>query len=251
MNSEINYELVAKEVFETVNRLRREPQAFVSDLSEMRKNFNGNDYRSPRLDFSIYTEEGVSAVDDAIKFLSECKPAPVLTRTEELDKSAKILAEYIGPQGLAEFGSGELSFDRRLASANCERVTSAECMSLGWSTGKEIVLQLLIDDGNTMRSNRKNIFREDFLEIGVFACPHKVYSHCCIIDFQGRRRSAPLDFDRYAIEQAEWPPNTISLEKKLERTSKDGITIVRLTYEFLTVDGQTIVQTKEFVDGSR
>ena len=55
----------------------------------MKKYFKGKEYRNPELSYYLLTEEGVDAVDEAIKFLSEkAFVKEPLERSEELEKAA-------------------------------------------------------------------------------------------------------------------------------------------------------------------
>lgn len=66
----------------------------------MKSYFKGKEYRDPKLNYYLMTEEGVKAVEDAIKFIGlKCFKKEKLERLDELDKSAKELVNHIGPDG--------------------------------------------------------------------------------------------------------------------------------------------------------
>ena len=50
-----------------------------------------------------------------------------------------------------------------------------ENLSFGASTGVDVVLQLVIDDGVPSRGHRNNIFNPAFGKIGCFSGPHSGY----------------------------------------------------------------------------
>ena len=61
----------------------------------------------------------------------------------------------------------------------------AENCSYGKSTGREIILQLLIDEGVSSLGHRKNCLNDKLIAIGVGFATHKVYDYCCVMDFTG------------------------------------------------------------------
>lgn len=47
----------------------------------------------------------------------------------------------------------------------------------------EILLGQLIDDGNSSRGHRMNIFNPEFKFLGVGAAKHKNFRHCSVLNF--------------------------------------------------------------------
>ena len=98
---EINYQTLSDEVFVELNKIRKDPRCYIEHLKKMKLYFKGKEYRNPKLNYFIQTEEGVDAVDEAIDFLqNKAFKKGELERDENLDKSAMELANFIGPKGL-------------------------------------------------------------------------------------------------------------------------------------------------------
>lgn len=65
---------------------------------------------------------------------------------------------------------------------NCPKGNYAECCSYGMSTAKDIVMQLLIDDGVPSLGHRINCLNPDYTKIAVSLSKHKKWEFCAVID---------------------------------------------------------------------
>lgn len=78
--------------------------------------------------------------------------------------------------------SGKIGHDR----VNCPSGYSGECCSYGYSSGRRIILQLLIDDGVSSLGHREICLSPYYNSLGASINSHKTYSNCCVLDFTGR-----------------------------------------------------------------
>ena len=75
------------------------------------------------------------------------------------------------------------------------------------ATGKEAILQLLIDDGNPNRSQRECLFNPSMTKIGTFPAIHRIFKMCIVIvlcqEFleQGRKDPISMQCDSFMAEQ--------------------------------------------------
>ena len=60
---------------------------------------------------------------------------------------------------------------------------TGENISYGDDNARNIVIQLLVDDGVPSRGHRKNILNFKFDEVGVSVGKHSGYGSMCVIDF--------------------------------------------------------------------
>ena len=63
--------------------------------------------------------------------------------------------------------------------------TLGENIAYGTTGGKEIVLQLIIDDGVASRGHRTNIFKPEFLIVGSWTSTHGTYGTETVMDYAG------------------------------------------------------------------
>jgi uncharacterized protein YkwD len=60
-----------------------------------------------------------------------------------------------------------------------------ENISYGTNDGRDVVIQLIVDDGVPGRGHRVNIFSPDFRLAGVACGPHPTIRTVCVINFAG------------------------------------------------------------------
>jgi uncharacterized protein YkwD len=112
------------------------------------------------------------------------KSLPVLLPKRGLSQAAKDHAADIGPKGLTDHtGSNGSSLGDRINRYGTWRSGASENLSFGYNTAREIVLQLLIDDGVQSREHRKNIMDANARFVGVAAGTHSRYRFMCVQDF--------------------------------------------------------------------
>lgn len=235
-----------KEVFDFLNSVRADPKSIIHDLEEMRGYFKNNEYSNPKLDFNVMTEEGVAAVDDAIQFLQKQPQLPKLVRSEELSAAAAKLVAAIGPSGKASGDSENLSMEVRVKEAKNDTGSMAENISFGWNDPKQIVYQMIIDDGVKTRGHRANFFSTMFTEVGIAMGQHKTYNYCCVFDLFGKSSIQDKALEQYEIPKEKWPKDAVSLTKHLEMKIKDGKKLIKLTYEFKLTSGEVTKLTQDF-----
>jgi len=172
-------------VLQEMNAARTGPKAFAAHLQRHRALFEGKRYRPPGATYFIITKEGPAAVDEAIAFLKRQRPLPPFAWSEGLARSAAELVRAQGQSGKTGHGRGKLGMEGRVG-RNLEWTGSiGENISYGPNDGRDVVLQLIVDDGVPGRGHRANIFSPDFRLAGVACGPHPKLRTICVIDFAG------------------------------------------------------------------
>jgi len=175
-------------IFQELNVARTNPSAYIRHLEHYRAQFQGDSYRQTGTGLLIRTEEGTAAVDEAIRILRQQRPLQPLDWSEGLVRSGRELVNVQSSNGDTGHGQGKLTMDRRIKRQGNWTVAIGEAISYGpyvAERGRDVITQLIVDDGVPGRGHRKSIYDPDFRLAGVACAPHPVYDTACVIDFAG------------------------------------------------------------------
>ncbi|MEY2545694.1 MAG: hypothetical protein QOG48_811 [Verrucomicrobiota bacterium] len=167
-----------------MNFARENPAAYAQYIEDMRATFNGRCYVLPG-QTRVFTKEGVYALDDAIRFLKHARPLQPLTLSLGMSKGA---ADHCADQSSGGFSHGGRDGSNpgmRMSRYGSWGASWGENIAYGKRTARDIVIALIIDDGQTARKHRKNIFNASFNFAGAAYGPHAKFGSVCTTDFAG------------------------------------------------------------------
>ncbi|MDR2746551.1 MAG: CAP domain-containing protein [Treponema sp.] len=175
---------IEKDIVLELNKVRSNPRKYAELYIKPRlAYFNGNRYSEPGK-ITILTNEGPRAVQECYDVLCSSESSPLLMPSRGMSRAAKDHVSDQGPGGATGHNSsGGASFSDRLNSYGKWSGGAAENISYGKNTGREIVVQLLIDDGTPSRGHRKNNLGKSYTFAGVAAGNHSRYGTMAVIDF--------------------------------------------------------------------
>ena len=170
-------------VVQEMSEARTQPRAYAKHLRELRPYFEGTLWNRPGR-VPLRTEEGVAALDEAIAFLESVRPVSPLRFNEGLARAARLHAEDLGPRGALEHvGADGSRLSDRLNRLGRWHGLIAENISTGEEEARQVVIQLLVDDGVAGRGHRKNLFNPDLHQAGAGSAPHRDYRVVTVIDY--------------------------------------------------------------------
>jgi hypothetical protein len=176
------------DVFTEINSARTNPNAYALLLEAWRPLYQGRRIIVLRdgVEEVEVTEEGLPALDEAVRTLRSTRARSPLHLSQALCKSADDLLRSQGPAGTvghtAPDGSDPLA---RVQRYYLEPKLVGEILSYARKTGKDVVRHFLVDDGEKDRGHRKNLLNPQFGSVGVACGPHAVYGIMCVIDLGG------------------------------------------------------------------
>ena len=180
---------LAKQTLAEINLARKNPKAYADFLKKFRRQFRGSSYLLPGTQTMVGTNEGVKAVDEAIRFLSRQKPLPPLAWSAGLSAAAAELAEEEGVSGaVGHFGKSSRGPKERIERQGEWQGRIGENITYGPSDARQVVMNLIIDDGVPSRGHRENVFSRAFKLAGAACGPHPGFGTICVIDFAGEFR---------------------------------------------------------------
>lgn len=175
-------------ILQELNVARTRPDAYIRYLEHYRSLFKEKTYIQPGTNYLIRTEEGTAAVDEAIAYLKKRSPLPALRWAEGLARSG---AELVKAQAMSKetgHGSGRLSMSSRIERNGKWTIAIGEAITYGpysADRARDVIAQLIVDDGVPSRGHRKTLYDRDYTLAGVTCGPHPLLGTTCVIDLAG------------------------------------------------------------------
>ncbi len=122
--------------------------------------------------------------NECIAEMKELAPLAAYTYNSALWHMAKAHADTQGPSGAIGHDRTDGRNFKTVLKDYCASYSSAgENISYGYNAARDIVIQLLVDDGVESRGHRKNILNSAYTQAGAAVTTHSKYRHMCVIDF--------------------------------------------------------------------
>ena len=173
-------------VLAEINFARTRPRDYAEQLRAYRKFFKGRIVWYPGNPDGLRTEEGVRAVDEAIRFLERQVPLEPIAPATLLARAARDHVREQGPSGATGHYSADGANPRDRVQRRGGGSYVAEVITYGPPSAVEVVRQLIVDDAVPGRGHRKTLFAAEMRYAGVACGPHRGYRVMCVADL-GRK----------------------------------------------------------------
>lgn len=172
-----------RSIIDQLNLVRKDPPGYAFHLEDLEASYQGTERKLSGNTY-LSTQEGVTAVQEAVRALQSARPRPSFKWDPCLSASAAEHVRDTGSKGLLghDSSNGE-HFAARIRRYVKHYRASGEDISYGLETPEDVVQQLLIDDGVPDRGHRKNILDPGFNTAGAACGPHAKLGTMCVIDF--------------------------------------------------------------------
>jgi uncharacterized protein YkwD len=174
------------EIHNETNLVRRDPAAYAEHLEAMLPRFDGMTMERDERPL-LRTEEGAVAVQEAASALRSRAPVPPLSWSKGLAGAAADHVKDQGPIGGLEHYGTDGSDPARRAERRGRWVSGmAENIAYGENPARDVVIQLLVDDGVPDRGHRNNLLDGNWGVEGIACGPHRDYRQICVMDYAVR-----------------------------------------------------------------
>lgn len=172
-----------KEIAQEINLARTSPSKYATFLEDAKRYYKGLVYQPPS-EQALTTQEGVAAVDEAIR---ELRATPVLGPFDFSQGMSSGASDHFkdmartGNRG--HIGSDGSIPDQRVSRYGLFRGAIGENISYFNSTARKIVMSWIIDDGVGNRGHRRAILNPAYRSVGLSAGPSTKYGTLCVVTF--------------------------------------------------------------------
>lgn len=174
-----------RDVLNEITSLRSNPLSYITYLEALKNSFKNN-VMTLSTGEKIITTEGKLAIEDAIATLKVTKALPAFKVSTGLTRSA---VDHLTDM-VKNDKSGHRGSDGSLPTGRVERygtwsLSVKENISYRMKSARDIVLNMLIDDGNPKREHRQNLLSSNLRYIGPSAGVSKSSGQLCVLVFAG------------------------------------------------------------------
>jgi len=174
-----------RDLMNEINDARAHPEVYASYLEKLKPLFSGKEYRRTGQP-ALITEEGWSAVEDAVRFLQTVKPLPPLRFSRGLYLAAQSHVKDQNSTGkTGHKGSDSTLIEERVKPYGTWQGGIGENITYGDDSARERILTWLIDDGFPSRGHRRRILSSDYNVAGISCGAHPEFSAMCVLTLAG------------------------------------------------------------------
>lgn len=169
------------EILAELNLLRSNPQAYAKHLEDYLKTFDGKYFKTSD-GISMESFEGKIPVEEAITVLKTTNPLSEFKTADGLIKaSADHLQDLVKNNVTGHRGTSGSLPDQRVSMYGSSPMGVNENITYGTKTARDVVLTMLIDDGNKSRNHRKNLLNPNLKFVGLAAGEIKQAGMSCVL----------------------------------------------------------------------
>ena len=167
-----------RQLVDEINRVRENPKSYINILERYKGYFDGDRLKLPNLDYAFKTHEGVAPYDECIKYLRTADTSPRLVPSKGLtgiaDELMKVLLKDYNKISSVDMESLRNKYGTSSGSFN-------RIIQCGGTTPEQIVVHLLVCDGEKNRRQREAILSKTYKKIGLASGEHESFSRASII----------------------------------------------------------------------
>ena len=223
---EINIKI--KIILNEHNKLRKNPEIYIEPLKKVLDLIRRNKILHLKDERPFKTIEGKIAVLEAINYLSNIPK----TLVEKLSNRLFIMSDYLNFASLdhaedigfigstSHIGSDNSHLNDRVEKYCFWKGGLAESIDFGTKHAENIMIKLLICDGDKNRTQRKYIFDPGFIYFGAGFCQHTKYRRCSVISYAAYIQSYDDDLSEKELIQISLDIHKNFINKNIKEINK-------------------------------
>lgn len=190
MNQSLNFSEIESSLFNEHNKIRTNPKSYIPILRNVTQYYRKLNILHFIGETPFKTHEGKNLVESTIKILETQQPLQELVYSHELAQASKMHVKDIGKKGIfSHEGSDGSTVSDRVEKFCQWDLSLVENLDVGTQKPENIMVKLIMCDGDKTRFQRKNIFNENMKYIGIGVGEHAIYGFCCVIVMAERIRN--------------------------------------------------------------
>ena len=166
-------------ILEEINSLRTNPNGYADKILKYKGYFDKEYLKIPD-GKKFITQEGVSAYDEAEQFLRSSSPVCALTASKGLTKISEDLLGIVQNCNVESINSN-VNMKSIIKKYGKFEGSFGRLMEFGAETAEQVVINLIVSDGDKSRSQRNQLFDNKFKFVGLAAGDHPDFIKCTMI----------------------------------------------------------------------
>ena len=226
---------ISASIIEEVNRIRLNPKTYARKLRSYINHFEDNVLRLPQYKNGIIFNEGAVAFQDAANYLDSLPKLKTLITDDALSQAAETLVNEMTLYN--DFSSmNKINRQQIIGDYGVYEGEFGQSTDFGSQTSELVVMNLIVDDGDSQRRNRKMLFNEKFTKIGCASCAHPTFHACSVLLFAFRfiantggckgerkvKRMGVVDNNKEEEDEMGLPQGVVKMDKKEKIINEDG-----------------------------
>ena len=173
----------AEDVIAEINELRTNPKGYGGKIEQYSTYFDdksGKILRVPGSNVGIKTSEGRDGYLEAANFLrDEAEPVEAFQESRGLTAIAQEFLDAVVKMEPSRVG--EISMDEIINRHGEFNGNFSRAMEFGANTSEQVVINLVVSDGDKSRGQRDSLLNANLKKIGVATGKHDTYRTCTVI----------------------------------------------------------------------
>ena len=225
--------IVPKEVLKGINELRTNPKGFAEKVKKYIAYFEDTKLVIPEAGIKIRTNEGAKAFEEAVEFLNTLEPVCPISGSKGLTHIAEDFLEKVKGTDPSKFN--EINMEEIISKYGEFSGNFSRAMEFGGSNSEQVIVNLIVSDGDPSRSQRRALLNPELRVFGVATSGHPTYRTGTIITgcHQFKSKDDPNDLEPVeggmteAFKPPEKPKATPPPKETPPPTKNDNVPINR------------------------